>query len=156
MALTEGEIEIGQCQQVGLALHLAQHRHNAVPVAGLAQVAESDGRAGESRRVTQHGGIELHEAHAGLGQTGEIEVETTDAIDRQGEAERRQAAEAVETGAVEVAHAFIGEFQHDRSEEHTSELQSLMRISYAVFCLKKKRNKILHQTKKKNGRTTNI
>src|SRR3546814_1411956 len=29
----------------------------------------------------------------------------------------------------------------DRSEEHTSELQSLMRISYAVFCLKKKRTK---------------
>src|SRR3546814_1045455 len=29
---------------------------------------------------------------------------------------------------------------HDRSEEHTSELQSLMRISYAVFCLKKKKN----------------
>src|SRR3546814_8365567 len=28
--------------------------------------------------------------------------------------------------------------QHRRSEEHTSELQSLMRISYAVFCLKKK------------------
>src|SRR3546814_7561018 len=34
-----------------------------------------------------------------------------------------------------------------RSEEHTSELQSLMRISYAVFCLKKKTNKsILHTT----------
>src|SRR3546814_10590528 len=30
-----------------------------------------------------------------------------------------------------------------RSEEHTSELQSLMRISYAVFCLKKKKN--IHQ-----------
>src|SRR3546814_7926025 len=29
-----------------------------------------------------------------------------------------------------------------RSEEHTSELQSLMRISYAVFCLKKKKNNI--------------
>src|SRR3546814_4239771 len=29
-----------------------------------------------------------------------------------------------------------------RSEEHTSELQSLMRISYAVFCLKKKKEKI--------------
>src|SRR3546814_1894238 len=28
---------------------------------------------------------------------------------------------------------------HSRSEEHTSELQSLMRISYAVFCLKKKK-----------------
>src|SRR3546814_10717531 len=29
---------------------------------------------------------------------------------------------------------------HPRSEEHTSELQSLMRISYAVFCLKKKKH----------------
>src|SRR3546814_2788228 len=34
-----------------------------------------------------------------------------------------------------------------RSEEHTSELQSLMRISYAVFCLKKKKNThIYHKT----------
>src|SRR3546814_6607920 len=31
----------------------------------------------------------------------------------------------------------------NRSEEHTSELQSLMRISYAVFCLKKKNNRTL-------------
>src|SRR3546814_16800099 len=31
-----------------------------------------------------------------------------------------------------------------RSEEHTSELQSLMRISYAVFCLKKKKTKKYH------------
>src|SRR3546814_7996824 len=31
-----------------------------------------------------------------------------------------------------------------RSEEHTSELQSLMRISYAVFCLKKKKNQHQH------------
>src|SRR3546814_4162940 len=40
----------------------------------------------------------------------------------------------------------IGERDIDfagRSEEHTSELQSLMRISYAVFCLKKKNNTIL-------------
>src|SRR3546814_7869753 len=36
--------------------------------------------------------------------------------------------------------------RQQRSEEHTSELQSLMRISYAVFCLKKKRIK---QTQKK-------
>src|SRR3546814_2445319 len=34
----------------------------------------------------------------------------------------------------------IAEVHHLRSEEHTSELQSLMRISYAVFCLKKKNN----------------
>src|SRR3546814_4519216 len=32
-----------------------------------------------------------------------------------------------------------GRLRPDRSEEHTSELQSLMRISYAVFCLKKKK-----------------
>src|SRR3546814_1372114 len=38
-----------------------------------------------------------------------------------------------------------------RSEEHTSELQSLMRISYAVFCLKKKKNNIQTRT-----RTTEI
>src|SRR3546814_9695695 len=31
---------------------------------------------------------------------------------------------------------------NERSEEHTSELQSLMRISYAVFCLKKKKRQI--------------
>src|SRR3546814_9000203 len=40
----------------------------------------------------------------------------------------------------------------ERSEEHTSELQSLMRISYAVFCLKKKKTKqqIYHIIKNKN------
>src|SRR3546814_3433748 len=37
-----------------------------------------------------------------------------------------------------------------RSEEHTSELQSLMRISYAVFCLKKKRNRKRYNTKSRD------
>src|SRR3546814_3470617 len=36
-----------------------------------------------------------------------------------------------------------GPFERHRSEEHTSELQSLMRISYAVFCLKKKKYKTI-------------
>src|SRR3546814_6292209 len=37
---------------------------------------------------------------------------------------------------------YVGDcFALTRSEEHTSELQSLMRISYAVFCLKKKKRK---------------
>src|SRR3546814_8680582 len=40
----------------------------------------------------------------------------------------------------------------ERSEEHTSELQSLMRISYAVFCLKKK--KIKNQPKKHINKAT--
>src|SRR3546814_74513 len=35
---------------------------------------------------------------------------------------------------------------HRRSEEHTSELQSLMRISYAVFCLKKKKQHSQHHS----------
>src|SRR3546814_7790141 len=36
-------------------------------------------------------------------------------------------------------YAVAGDLGDERSEEHTSELQSLMRISYAVFCLKKKK-----------------
>src|SRR3546814_2336607 len=42
---------------------------------------------------------------------------------------------------LELLHALL------RSEEHTSELQSLMRISYAVFCLKKKNNKSQNHTR---------
>src|SRR3546814_10516120 len=47
-----------------------------------------------------------------------------------------------QTGEVEVR-PFTGH-RVMRSEEHTSELQSLMRISYAVFCLKKKNNHSTH------------
>src|SRR3546814_7233294 len=46
--------------------------------------------------------------------------------------------DAIQTVATERAN--LGAQQNRRSEEHTSELQSLMRISYAVFCLKKKNN----------------
>src|SRR3546814_9563117 len=53
--------------------------------------------------------------------------------------------------AAPVHHAFgclCGQRFNPRSEEHTSELQSLMRISYAVFCLKKKikQTNITHYT----------
>src|SRR3546814_10369353 len=48
------------------------------------------------------------------------------------------AAEAGEVHQVDVLH-ILAAVQMGRSEEHTSELQSLMRISYAVFCLKKKK-----------------
>src|SRR3546814_3219066 len=41
---------------------------------------------------------------------------------------------------VEMMAQFMTNDRADRSEEHTSELQSLMRISYAVFCLKKKKS----------------
>src|SRR3546814_377133 len=46
-----------------------------------------------------------------------------------------------EVGFRKGYHGFPFHFQPARSEEHTSELQSLMRISYAVFCLKKKNTK---------------
>src|SRR3546814_2069212 len=42
-------------------------------------------------------------------------------------------------GVVEDDLGATAQANHRRSEEHTSELQSLMRISYAVFCLKKKK-----------------
>src|SRR3546814_10626176 len=47
-----------------------------------------------------------------------------------------------------LGHEALDEMQDARSEEHTSELQSLMRISYAVFCFKKK-----NRQKDKNTRT---
>src|SRR3546814_6355247 len=63
-----------------------------------------------------------------------------------GDVERRDGAFHLEhlvvRGAVRCHHVILRQFElaplEDRSEEQTSELQSLMRISYAVFCLKKK------------------
>src|SRR3546814_7201362 len=48
-----------------------------------------------------------------------------------------QTQQSIEGGQAEQFEEFFKEFF--RSEEHTSELQSLMRISYAVFCLQKKK-----------------
>src|SRR3546814_7324781 len=48
---------------------------------------------------------------------------------------KAQPADPLDQG---IEHAFPFQAGQQRSEEHTSELQSLMRISYAVFCLKKK------------------
>src|SRR3546814_2065254 len=49
-------------------------------------------------------------------------------------------------GFLAVVSKGIGRVDESRSEEHTSELQSLMRISYAVFCLKKKNKKTQYNT----------
>src|SRR3546814_1122162 len=51
-------------------------------------------------------------------------------------------AERVGDVDVEADQLAVGSYLAERSEEHTSELQSLMRISYAVFCLKKKKKNI--------------
>src|SRR3546814_7787262 len=73
-----------------------------------------------------------------------------------GARQHRLVAGPVEHRARVVGHAAVDRHvgahaRHllDRSEEHTSELQSLMRISYAVFCLKKKNRKNC-QTKQVN------
>src|SRR3546814_2511932 len=50
------------------------------------------------------------------------------------------AAAAIKIRCGIVKYSFRCHMYQTRSEEHTSELQSLMRISYAVFCLKKKKN----------------
>src|SRR3546814_4737073 len=60
--------------------------------------------------------------------------EATDRVDQRGAIGLEQVVDAPEVGRILGA---ADVFEH-RSEEHTSELQSLMRISYAVFCLKKK------------------
>src|SRR3546814_9207806 len=59
--------------------------------------------------------------------------------------------QAAQRGAVALEEALLPAFRLViRSEEHTSELQSLMRISYAVFCLKKKKISRTEQRKKQN------
>src|SRR3546814_9272782 len=74
-------------------------------------------------------------------------------VDHTGEIFRRHVAHQIATlpdrqsDRMPVPHAF-------RSEEHTSELQSLMRISYAVFCLKKKKHtNITNRTTTKTNNT---
>src|SRR3546814_2555291 len=57
-----------------------------------------------------------------------------------GRVQHRRVELAPQAGAADGG-AGQAEPSHGRSEEHTSELQSLMRISYAVFCLKKKKKK---------------
>src|SRR3546814_4771193 len=63
------------------------------------------------------------------------------------------AATALFEGLDEGAHV---EASGPRSEEHTSELQSLMRISYAVFCLKKKNYDDTNNTYKSNTNITHV
>src|SRR3546814_9040467 len=97
-----------------------QRRRRLLP-AGLESEAEESGRAGE---------VAAPDGMAGIGRQGRIEqaVDLRPLVQPLGQLQRvglmalqphRQGAQA-------------------RSEEHTSELQSLMRISYAVFCLEQK------------------
>src|SRR3546814_2626731 len=91
----------------------------------LAEVPDVGAADLDGRRVVFHEDGLRRAARQGL------EAECAGAGEGVEHARLRQAA--VSLGAEPAAHQDI-----ERSEEHTSELQSLMRISYAVFCLKKK------------------
>src|SRR3546814_3032635 len=107
---------------------------------------------------------------ARIGIVGDVEVPFLQGVDR---VRRRAGAEDLrhrpqlhgnELGlrddvavAVEQGGRGIGGFTDDRrSEEHTSELQSLMRISYAVFCLKNKKPLLLDKKTNNTHRNTTI
>src|SRR3546814_3093595 len=76
-------------------------------------------------------------AFAGLGQR-HLHDFLGDALDLDVHLQRGDAVLGARHLEVHVAQVIF--IAQNRSEEHTSELQSLMRISYAVFCLKKKKN----------------
>src|SRR3546814_4233637 len=82
-----------------------------------------------------HGGGGREE-HVDLREEGRcVEGQLLARSDRTGELRHRVGLSLLEDAAA-VAGEVVGDGRPHRSEEHTSELQSLMRISYAVFCLK--------------------
>src|SRR3546814_5439629 len=120
----EVEIEVQRPHHHRLAHEVgaADHEINALDLlriiggqAGEQQYADDADRQAERARLHEH--VDDHR-----------DEDADDAHDQEG-AEARQ----VLLGRIAVE-------AEARSEEHTSELQSLMRISYAVFCLKKKKN----------------
>src|SRR3546814_6877894 len=90
------------------------------------------GHAGEQavRQLTKLGESHLHGRRQPAGRRLQVIAASLQPVDEGAQVRRRPAR--------------LGDRGEDRSEEHTSELQSLMRISYAVFCLKKKKRKNIH------------
>src|SRR3546814_5598011 len=86
------------------------------------------GRAGRDQRRHEREGHKGSDNPAAPGLTRYREHQAVSSDDRGDENEAEDLFEAVSPAKARF-----------RSEEHTSELQSLMRISYAVFCLKKKK-----------------
>src|SRR3546814_1567589 len=89
------------------------------------------------------GGADEDRVHL-VGEVGEVEVTLErDDLPSEGVATNGDVQPAERLLVLGAVDDVVGEHDHPgaRSEEHTSELQSLMRISYAVFCLKKKNNK---------------
>src|SRR3546814_4934992 len=100
-------------------------------------VCSSDLAPGDIVEVTRHsGGVT-----ARLADGSTVRARLLVAADGRRSAQREAAgirAVEIDYGQTAIVATVAHELPHERSEEHTSELQSLMRISYAVFCLKKK------------------
>src|SRR3546814_10709506 len=92
----------------------------------LNRVRGSGGR--DRHGILQHMPAVLNDAHGGVTKLQNVRL-------------RRVELERDQPSAVVMVLDRPNELQPQRSEEHTSELQSLMRISYAVFCLKKNNKK---------------
>src|SRR3546814_6113206 len=104
---------------------------------GLAEQVEAQDRRGLVRQLRLVEGVEGVRAHDRADGADVIRPAHRIALQLPRQliaVERRTLVAQGGTAVAELAVARLG-----RSEEHTSELQSLMRISYAVFCLKKKK-----------------
>src|SRR3546814_2215065 len=107
-------------------------------------VCSSDLEELESQsRSLQESQSRLEVQQTELEQTNAQLEEQTQALEQQrDDLSRAQSSLQAQKRELEQASRYKSEFlanmSHERSEEHTSEIQSLMRISYAVFCLKKK------------------
>src|SRR3546814_8596392 len=85
---------------------------------------------------------EFHRADQGVLVAGRLQAGEVDNVDLH----RAVVEHDLAAGELDEGQPVRREIAGQRSEEHTSELQSLMRISYAVFCLKKKKTtKLLEQ-----------
>src|SRR3546814_3395414 len=94
-------------------------------------------------RIHRQHAVRVAELHR-LDDAGKLEVAVlgpAPAVVGEGAAQARRAEQRSRKGDRAAQDEKATPRQH-RSEEHTSELQSLMRISYAVFCLKKKKKNI--------------
>src|SRR3546814_8453176 len=109
------------------------------------EVVEGDVGREDLRRHRKEGGV--HELHQDVvqrqpgNQMARPQADAVALVEKRGE--ERQADDVVVMGGgeedVSLEGAVLAELLAERSEEHTSELQSLMRYSYAVCCLKTKK-----------------
>src|SRR3546814_4239806 len=116
---------------------------------------QEDARKGGSQLETAHrAGNDQWQSDAGRADWLEPDLDVAAVVPL---LRSRGARSVLDLGCGVGRHAcFLAGAGFERSEEHTSELQSLMRISYAVFCLKKKINKTInYQYKTYNGHQYN-